>query len=309
MSTTPTPAPTLVAAEDEQKRRRRTPRRSDQPKEKPAPWSVRISLAIVVGIWLIPTLGLLVTSFRPAQAAVSSGWWTAVVTPFQNEWSLSNYTEVLSAGMGNAFVNSFVVTIPATIIPILIAAMAAYAFTFIDFRGRDVYFILVVGLLVVPVQVAFIPLLRFFGDVGLVGTFASLWLVHAGFAMPLAIFILRSYMATLPRAVIESAKIDGASHYQTFWRLIIPMSVPALAAFAIFQFMWVWNDLLMALLFIGAGRNEVVTVALSSLIGQFGQRWDLLTAGGFITMAVPLLVFVTLQRFFVRGMTAGAVKG
>ena len=211
--------------------------------------------------------------------------------------------------MSKAFLNSLTVTIPATVIPILIAAMAAYAFTFIEFKGRDTIFIVVVGLLVVPNQVAFVPLLQLFSNFDLVGTFPAVWIAHSGFGMPLAIFILRAYMQTLPKAVIESAKIDGASHFQTFWKLILPMSVPALASFAIFQFLWVWNDLLVALLFIGGGDNQVVTQYLASLLGQYGDRWDLLAPGAFISMALPLTVFFALQRFFVRGMTAGSVKG
>ncbi len=280
------------------------------PKEESrANWLVRLVLAIVVIGFLIPTIGLFVTSFRPKDDAASTGWWTAVVQPFASTWTLQNYSDVISGGMGNAFINSIAVTIPATVIPILIAAMAAYAFTFIEFPGRDTLFIVVVGLLVVPNQVAFVPLLKIFGDLGLVGTFPAVWIAHSGFGMPLAIFILRAYMQTLPKAVIESAKIDGASHFQTFWKLILPMSVPALASFAIFQFLWVWNDLLVALLFIGGGDNQVVTQYLASLLGQYGDRWDLLAPGAFISMALPLTVFFALQRFFVRGMTAGSVKG
>jgi alpha-glucoside transport system permease protein len=305
MSTTPTPAPSVVKTRPgggDTSRAGRTSRRS--------PWFPRITLVIVVILWMIPSIGLLVTSFRGQTDAVSSGWWSALVNPFDTEWTMGNYTEVLeSSGLGNAFINSFVVTIPATIIPLLVAAMGAYAFAFMRFPGRDVIFALVVGLLAVPVHVAFIPILQIFGEVGLTGQFASLWLVHTGFGMPLAIFILRSYMATLPTAVIESAKIDGASHFQTFWRLILPMSVPALAAFAIFQFLWVWNDLLIALVFLGGGANEVVTINLVGLIGQYGQRWNLLSAGAFLTMVVPLIVFFSLQRYFIRGMAAGSVKG
>lgn len=280
------------------------------PKEKSrANWAVRLTLVIVVIGFLVPTVGLLVTSLRSRDDAASTGWWTALFNPFGTEWMLTNYAEVLSQGMGRAFVNSIAVTVPATIIPILIAAMAAYAFTFTEFWGRDVLFIVVVGLLVVPNQVALVPLLQIFNSLGLVGQFPSVWLAHAGFGMPLAIFILRAYMSTLPKAVIESAKIDGASHYQTFWKLILPMSVPALASFAIFQFLWVWNDLLVALLFIGGGANEVVTQNLASLLGQYGDRWDLLAPGAFVSMSLPLIVFLSLQRYFIRGMTAGAVKG
>ena len=271
-------------------------------------WFAWITLGIVCFLWLVPSLGLLITSFRTAEAALTTGWWTVILHPFQ-DWTISNYTEVLNSGGRNAFVNSLVVSLPATIIPIFIAAFAAYAFTFMEFPGRDFFFILIVGLLVVPLQVALVPLLKIYGNIGLQGTFASVWLAHAAFGLPLAIFILRGYMTTLPRGVIESAKIDGASHYQTFWRLIVPMSVPALASFAIFQFLWTWNDLLVALIFLGPGEKEVLTVAVAGLVGAQQQGWQLITAGAFISMVVPLLVFLGLQRYFVRGLTAGAVKG
>jgi alpha-glucoside transport system permease protein len=284
-------------------------RKSKNPEGSRANWLVRLALVIVVLLFLLPTFGLLVTSFRSREDATTTSWWSALLNPGGSDWTLAGYQEVLSQGMGNAFINTIVVTVPATIIPILIAAMAAYAFTFIEFRGRDLTFIIVVGLLVIPGQVAFIPLLQLFGQFDLVGTFAAVWLTHTGFGMPLAVFLLRSYMSTLPRAVIESAKIDGASHYQTFWKLILPMCFPALAAFAIFQFLWVWNDLLIGLIFLGAGENETVTLNLQTLLGTFGARWDLLAPGAFVTMALPMVVFFALQRYFVRGMTAGAVKG
>ena len=281
-----------------------------------AGWFVKITMGILCLLWLIPTFGLLVTSFRQPDAANTSGWWTAIASPFRaTQWTLQNYNDVLFSpgttgiSMGVSFVNSLAVALPATIIPIMIAAFAAYSFTFMQFKGRDTLFIVVVGLLVVPNQVAMVPLLQFYGSIGLNGTFPAVWLAHTGFGMPLAIYILRNYMATLPMSVIESAKIDGASHFVTFWRLIVPMSVPALAAFAIFQFLWVWNDLLVALIFIGPGDNSVVTVNLAGLLGAQGQGWQLLTAGAFVSMAVPLLVFVSLQRYFIRGMTSGAVKG
>ena len=271
-------------------------------------WFAWITLTVVCFLWLVPSIGLLITSFRTAEAALTTGWWTVILHPFQ-DWTISNYSDVLNQGGRNAFVNSLVVSLPATIIPIFIAAYAAYAFTFMEFPGRDIFFILIVGLLVVPLQVALVPLLKIYGSVGLQGTFASVWLAHAAFGLPLAIFILRGYMTTLPRGVIESAKIDGASHYQTFWRLIVPMSVPALASFAIFQFLWTWNDLLVALIFLGPGEKEVLTVAVAGLVGAQQQGWQLITAGAFISMVVPLLVFLALQRYFVRGLTAGAVKG
>jgi alpha-glucoside transport system permease protein len=281
-----------------------------------AGWFVKITMGIMCLVWIIPTLGLMVTSFREPEAANTTGWWTVFASPLQaTQWTLQNYQDVLFGSatnqtpMGVSFINSLAVALPATIIPIMIAAFAAYSFTFMTFRGRDTLFIVVVGLLVVPNQVALVPLLQFYGSIGLSGTFPSVWLAHAGFGMPLAIYILRNYMATLPTSVIESAKIDGASHFMTFWRLIIPMSVPALAAFAIFQFLWVWNDLLVALIFLGQGENAVVTVNLAGLLGAQGQGWQLLTAGAFVSMAVPLLVFISLQRYFIRGMTSGAVKG
>ena len=296
-----------LTMEDKPARRRK--KAANVEKRSRAGWFVRITLLVVVLLFLIPTFGLFVTSFRSREDATTSSWWGALFNPFSSDWSLAGYREVLtSQGMGQAFINSLVVTIPATLIPLLIAAMAAYAFTFIRFRGRDVVFIIVVGMLVVPAQVAFIPLLRLFGEFNINGTFLAVWLVHTGFGMPLAVFLLRSYMSTMPASLIESAKIDGASHFQTFWKLILPMSVPALASFAIFQFLWVWNDLLMAVIFLSA-RNEVVTMNLRSLLGTYANRWDLLAPGAFITMALPLVVFFSLQRFFVRGMMAGSVKG
>lgn len=228
-------------------------------------------------------------------------------------FTLSNYQTVLGTGggdggqMGTAFINSLTVTIPATIIPIAIAAFSAYAFAWMDFPGRRLLFVIVVGLMVVPLQLAFIPLLQLYTWTGLNGTYLGLWLAHTGFGMPLAVFLLRNYMAGLPREIIESAKIDGASHFTIFVRLIIPLSVPAVASFAIFQFLWVWNDLLVALVFLG--DTPVVTSRLSELVGSRGQDWHVLTAGAFVTMAVPLLVFFSLQRYFVRGLLAGSVKG
>jgi len=279
-----------------------------------ATWPVKIFMAVLCVLWMIPVIGLLINSFRSRDAQLSSGWWTAIFSPFSTQWTLQNYASVLGenvtgTNMAQAFVNSFIVTVPATVIPILIAAFAAYAFTFMQWKGRDIIFIIIVGLLVVPNQVALVPLLKLYSATGLNGTFLAVWLAHIGFGMPLAIYILRGYMSTLPNAIIESAKIDGASHFTTFWRLIMPMSVPALASFAIFQFLWVWNDLLIALLFLGRGENTILTVALQGLQGQTGQGIELIPAAGFVTIIVPLIVFLSLQRFFIRGMTAGAVKG
>jgi alpha-glucoside transport system permease protein len=268
-------------------------------------------LLLLVLLWLAPTLGLLISSFRPEEAVQSSGWWTVFASPFSpDQWSLQNYREVFEAGIGTAFVNSLAVAVPATVIPILAAAFAAYAFAWMRFPGREVLFVLLIGLLVVPLQVAFIPLLRAFGQADLVGTFPAVWLAHTGFGMPLAVYLLRNYMGSLPVEVVESAQVDGASHFQIFWRLMIPLSTPVLAAFCILQFLWVWNDLLVAVIFLGARQeNQVLQQALSSLIGTRGQDWHLLTAGGFVAISVPLLVFFSLQRYFVRGLTAGSVKG
>ena len=307
-----TPPPTAVPGEV--KARRATPRggRAGAPGagQGQATPIVRIVLLVICFLWLVPTIGIIVTSFRTPDAALTSGWWTVITSPLDfTQWTITNYKDAWSAGLGNSFINSFAVTLPATVIPIMIAAFAAYAFTFMDFAGRDTLFVVIVGLLVVPNQVALVPLLRLYTDTGLTGQFAAVYLAHIGFGMPLAIYILRNYMSTLPKAVIESAKIDGASHFKTFWRLIVPMSVPALASFAIFQFLWVWNDLLIALLYLGPGEKEVVTVAVAGLVGQQNQGWQLLTAGAIISMVVPVGVFIALQRFFVRGLTAGSVKG
>lgn len=272
---------------------------------------VKIVLALICLAWMVPVIGLLITSVRPEDDADSSGWWSVFTSPSAlTRLTLENYGQAFTqADLGTAFANSLAISIPATVIPILVAAFAAYAFTFMQFWGRDVLLIAIVALLVVPNQVALVPLLRLYGDLGINGTFVAVWLAHIGFSMPLAVYLIRNYMASLPREIIESAKVDGASHFQTFWRLIIPMSTPALASFAIFQFLWVWNDLLVALVFIGPGANQPLTIALNSLLGQQGQGWQLITAGGFITMLVPIAVFLSLQRYFVRGLTAGSVKG
>jgi alpha-glucoside transport system permease protein len=287
-------------------------------------WFVRITITVVVLIWLIPTVGVLITSFRPENLVESSGWWTALAHPFRTAgWTIDNYRlAVTGEGFGNSFLNSLAVTIPSTVIPITIAAFAAYGFAWMDFRGRYVLFVLVVGLMVVPLQMALIPILRLFTqgltvfgyrifpDLDLNQSFLGIWLAHTGFGIPLATYLLFNYIASLPSSIIESAKIDGADHFTIFWRLIVPLSIPALAAFAIFQFMWVWNDLLVAYVFLGgAGQNRVLTVALRELVGARGENWHLLTAAAFISMALPLVVFFSLQKYFVRGLTAGAVKG
>ncbi|MEM9513972.1 MAG: carbohydrate ABC transporter permease [Actinomycetota bacterium] len=271
---------------------------------------VVIPVTALCVIWLIPTLGLLVSSFRDQEDVRTTGWWTVFTDPFGTTWTLDNYRDVLDFGLGTAFINTFVVAIPATLIPILAASFAAYAFAWMEFPGRQTLFAVLIALLVVPIYVALIPILRLYGDLGLTGRFAAVWLAHTGFAMPLAIYLIRNYMGTLPRSIIESARIDGASHFQIFWKLILPLSTPILAAFAILQFLWVWNDFLIALIFLGSDEeNQVIQQALVRLIGDRGQDWHLLTAGGFIAIIVPLIVFFALQRYFVRGLTAGSVKG
>jgi alpha-glucoside transport system permease protein len=287
-------------------------------------WLIRITIIVIVLLWSIPTLGVLVTSFRAEEFVNTSGWWTALAHPFEAaQWTVENYRVAIEGQeFGSAFMNSLAMAIPATVIPITIAAFAAYAFSWMEFRGRYVLFVAVVGLLVVPLQMALIPILKLFTqglmlgdyiivpDLDLNQSFLGIWLAHTGFGLPLAVYLLRNYIGSLPSSIIESARIDGADHFTIFWRLIIPLSIPALAAFAIFQFMWVWNDLLVAYVFLGgAGSNLVLTVALRTLVGSTGETGQILTAAAGISMSLPLIVFFSLQRYFVRGLTAGAVKG
>jgi alpha-glucoside transport system permease protein len=348
------------------------------------------SLALICLLWTIPTLGLLISSFRDRLDINSSGWWTVLphkdwvqvqkITPgpeinrdqamtmagitatFEQfaqgiqkngkqyiwignrrigylevdeyKWTANttftfeNYKQVLANGnytatlkdgtkvtsigdnMNRAFLNSIAVAVPSTVIPIALAAFAAYGFAWMKFPGRKMLFALVVGLLVIPLQIALIPLLKDYVALHVNGTFLAVWLAHTGFGLPLATYLLFNYISELPRDILEAAFADGASHFTIFTQLIIPLSVPALAAFAIFQFLWVWNDYLVALIFIGASpTNQLVTQRLAEIVGSRGQDWHLLTAGAFITMILPLIVFFSLQRFFVRGLLAGSVKG
>lgn len=268
-----------------------------------------ITMPLLALLWTIPTIGLLVTSLRSREAAASTGWWSSL---WEGGWTFDNYATVLgNPSISGSLINSIVVAVPATVLPIMFAAFAAYAFTFIEFRGKDILFIAIVAVMVVPIQVSFQPMLDLLGPrgLGINGQFVAVWMLHTGFGMPLAVYTLRNYMATLPTSVVESAKIDGASHFQTFWRLVAPMSSPAIAAFATLQFLWVWNDLLIAKLFLGGGDNKTVIVSLQQMLGTQGQGAELLTAGAFVSMVIPMLVFFGLQRFLVRGMTAGSVKG
>ena len=271
---------------------------------------VHVAVIGLMFIWLIPTIGLFVNSFRTADAVNSSGWWTGLFPPY--DLSLNNYADVLASnGIGDAFVNSLFITIPATVIPILVAAFAAYAFSWMEFRGRNLLFVAVVGLLVVPLQSTLIPILRLFAGFGINGQFLAVWLAHTGYGLPFAIYLLRNFMGSLPREVFESAAIDGASPVVSFFRLALPMSVPAIAALAIFQFLFVWNDLLVAITYIGASNSEnlPLTGTVANLVNSLGDGWHLLGAAAFLSTALPLAVFFALQRYFVRGITGGAVKG
>jgi alpha-glucoside transport system permease protein len=299
-------APVVIGEELVQKRR--LPR----PGGNPFLHLVLIGLMI---LWAIPAVGLLVSSFRPASELRRSGWWTAFFPP--SEFTLQNYQDVMSrSGIGEAFINSFLITIPATVIVVMVAAFAAYAFAWMEFRGRNWLFVVVVGLLVIPLQVTLIPVLRLFvtldnaTGVQISGTYIALWLAHTGYGLPFAVYLLRNYFGGLPREVFESAAIDGASPTTAFFRLALPMSVPVLASLVIFQFLWVWNDLLVALVYLGPQPNLLpLPVALANLTTSRGLGFQLLTAAAFISMIIPIIVFLGLQRYFVRGITGGAVKG
>jgi alpha-glucoside transport system permease protein len=269
-----------------------------------------VVVILLVVAWLIPTLGLFINSFRPASDVSNSGWWNSLFPPWN--FTLDNYTHVLEQNnLGDAFINSLFITIPSTVIPILVASFAAYAFAWMQFPFKNAIFVAIVGLLVIPLQSTLIPVLRLLAGAGIAGEFLAVWLAHTGYGLPFAVFLLRNYMGGLPKEVFESASIDGASHATAFFRLAIPMSVPVLASLAIFQFLFVWNDLLVSLIYIGPTRSEnlPMTVVVSNLVSSLGGETHFLTAAAFLTMILPLLVFILLQRYFVRGITGGAVKG
>ncbi|MFH5823074.1 carbohydrate ABC transporter permease [Georgenia sp. AZ-5] len=271
-------------------------------------------LVAIMLVWAIPAVGLFVASFRTAAATNESGWWTAIVPPW--EFTFQNYDYVLNrAGFWDSFLNSLFITIPATVLVVLISSFAAYAFAWMHFPGRDWLFLVVVGLLVVPLQVTLIPVLSLFRDAAiggyeLNGTILAVWLAHTGYGLPFAVYLLRNYIGGLPREVFEAAEIDGASHATTFFRLVLPMSVPVIASLVIFQFLWVWNDLLVALVYLGpVPANHPLSVTLANLTTNFGGNWQYVTAAAFVSMVIPIVVFFALQRYFVRGITGGAVKG
>jgi len=264
----------------------------------------------LMAIWLIPTLGLFVNSFRPAADVAGSPWWTSILPPW--DFTLANYEHVMTQNnLGDAFINSLFITIPSTVITVMVAAFAAYAFAWMDFPFKNAIFVGIVGLLVIPLQSTLIPVLRLLAGAGIAGEFLAVWLAHTGYGLPFAVYLLRNYMGGLPREVFESAAIDGANPATAFFRLALPMSVPVLASLTIFQFLFVWNDLLVSLIYIGPTRSEnlPMTVVISNLVSSLGGETHFLTAAAFLTMALPLVVFLALQRYFVRGITGGAVKG
>jgi alpha-glucoside transport system permease protein len=267
---------------------------------------IHIALGLVALIWLAPTIGLLITSFRPRNDIAATGWWESLSTL---RFTLDNYAEVLGAqGILGAFVNSLIITIPSTIMPIFLASLAAYAFSWLRFPFRDTLFLLTILLLMVPIQVAFIPVLQLMRPFGLTNGYAGLWLAHTAFALPFGIFLLRNFFITLPKDLIEAARIDGASSFGIFRQIVIPLSVPAIAAYGIFQFLWTWNDLLVALIFAQGQGTKPITIQVLTLLGTYGSQWHILAASAFLLMFLPLLVFFSLQRYFVQGLLAGSVK-
>jgi alpha-glucoside transport system permease protein len=270
-----------------------------------------ILLAFTV-VWLVPTLGLLVTSFRSPENIFDSGWWTVFADLFDvGQYTFENYMQVITKqGMGRSFINSLAISIPATLISTVMGAMVAFGFAWMRFAGRKILFLLVIGLMIVPLQMTFIPILPIYRWLGLSGTFPGIWLAHTGYGLPLTTYLLYAFISRVPRELIESASIDGASPIKIFLRIVIPISIPALASVFIFQFLWIWNDFLVALIYLGATPKVVpVTLTVANLVTNRGQNWELLTAAAFVSMALPLVVFLSLQRHFVRGIIAGAIKG
>jgi alpha-glucoside transport system permease protein len=305
MTTTPVMSPAPL----EERTLTRAERRAVNARTKLSSPAASVIAIVIAVLWTVPTLGLLITSFRPELDIRRSGWWTAFTDP---RFTLDNYNEVLYGGTNFAalFVNSLVITLPAVVIPITLALLAAYAFAWIPFRGRNILFVAVFALQIVPIQVTLIPLLTLYVDTGLNGSFWTIWLSHSIFALPLAIFLLHNFMKEIPASLVEAARMDGAGHVRIFFQVLLPLLTPAIAAFAVFQFLWVWNDLLVALTFAGGAPDVApLTVRLAEMVGSRGSDWFLLAAGAFVSIILPLIVFLGLQRYFVRGLLAGSVKG
>jgi alpha-glucoside transport system permease protein len=266
-------------------------------------------VVVLALLWSVPTFGLFVASFRPATLITTTGWWTGLVPPWT--FTIQNYVNIIQAnGMGQAFLNSLIIAIPGTIFPLLLGAFAAYAFAWLNFPARNLLYFIVVALLVVPTQIALGPVLTIFTSIGFTGQYWAVWIAHTAFGLPFAVFLLRNFFVSLPKDLMESAHIDGASSFRTFWTIVIPLSVPALASLAIFQFMWVWNDLLTSLIFLsGNPDHSPMTLTVANLVGQYGENYPVLTSASFLSMALPLIIFFSLQRYFVRGILAGSVKG
>ena len=269
-------------------------------------WPIHLTLLVLSVIWILPVLGVTITSLRRPADISATGWWTVLQDP---RLTLDNYANVInSLGFGKAFLNSILITVPSTVLPIAIGSLAAFAFAWLRFWGRRTLFLIVVALMVLPVQAGFVPILQMFSALGLNRWYVGIWLAHTAFALPFAIFLLRGFFVQLPRELLESARIDGASRLRTFWQIVIPLSRPALASLAVFQFLWVWNELLMNLIFVSNGDLQPLTVHTAALLSTYGQQFDILSASAVLLMIVPLLVFLALQRYFVRGIVAGAVK-
>jgi alpha-glucoside transport system permease protein len=303
---------TATVSETATPRRRRKSRAGDAARAVSSPWASATAIIIAV-LWTIPTFGLLVTSFRDQRSINTTGWWTAFSDP--GSFTLENYRQALAPGtttsLSQYFINTIVITIPAVILPLFLASLAAYAFAWMPFPGRDALFVAVFALQIVPLQVALIPLLDIYTNrLGFGASYWSVWLSHTIFALPLATFLIHNFMKELPSELMEAARVDGAGHVTIFFRILLPLLTPALAAFGIFQFLWVWNDLLVSLVFLG-GTPDVapITVRVAELSGSRGSAWYLLSAGAFIAMVVPVAVFLALQRYFVRGLLAGGLKG
>jgi alpha-glucoside transport system permease protein len=269
---------------------------------------VHIVLGLIGLVWLVPTIGLFITSLRPSADMRSTGWWTIL---FEPRFTLTNYERVIEAeGMGNAFLNTVFISVPSTLLPLVFAAMAGFALAWVRFPFRDTIFLLIIASMMVPVQTGFIPLVAAFRESGLplLETYGAVWLAHTAYALPFGIFLLRNFFITLPKDLIEAARIDGASNWSIFRTIVVPLSVPAIAAYGIFQFLWVWNDLLMALVYVQRNSLQPMPFQITTLLGTYASEWSLLSAAAFLVMVVPLIVFISLQRFFVQGLLAGSVK-